>query len=234
MNPDTLVTVHCYAGDAQLVKRAMPYYKHHGCPVLVLSPVDSPVVLPNIECAHAGNRAYIGQMSLDRQRAHLEILANRPEKYFLMNDSDSFCVSKQIDTRLYENCESAVWSNEVTEPRPHVSPYPKIAMQPPYFITRDNIRRLLHVAPAIGIHPITQYIDWWFLALTCEAGLRHRPFTDLEHASKFPPFTGTEPWKTLEYRIRHMNTTMMHPIKTAWQVALCVKARRFYERTPHS
>jgi hypothetical protein len=157
----------------------MPLYKHHGSRVLVLSPEDSPVRLRGVECQQAGKAAYFGQDSLDRQRAHLRILAERSETYFLLNDADSFCLSQEIPRYLYEQSDK-VWSNEVAEERPHPSPYPKIGMHPPYFLRRDTIQRMLRVAdrPEVRAHPLTPYIDWYMLALTCEAGLEHDRYPD--------------------------------------------------------
>jgi len=176
MNDNTLVVVHCYAGDAQRVLNFMPCYLHHECPVIIMSPEDSKVEFTGIICRHAGRRAYIGQESLDRQRLHLQMALEYPYDYFLLNDSDSFCVSPEIPKYLYEESGGVVWSGEVTEPRPHESPYPKIAMQPPYFLNRESLKRMLAVAdkPQVRAHSVTPFIDWYMLALTCEAGLRPR------------------------------------------------------------
>lgn len=180
MRSGTLVVVHCYQGDSDLVKRHMPLFKHHGAPVLVLSPQDSPVKIRGVECVSAGGRGYYGQVSLDRQRAHLQLLLRQPYDYFLLNDADSFCISPTIPRYLYEDSSDVVWSNEVGEWRPHRSPYPKIGMHPPYFLRRDTIAKLLSVAdrPEVRAHPITPFIDWYMLALTCEAGLQHKSYPD--------------------------------------------------------
>lgn len=175
---DTLVVVHCYAGDAHLVEAYLPQYLHHGCKVLILSPEDAPVRIehPGVECRQAGQAAYFGQASLDRQRLHLELLLEYPHRYYLLNDADSMCLSAEIPAYLYGST-GTVWSNEVRETRPHPSPYPKIAMQPPYFMDRDTLARLVAV-PYIEAHPITPYIDWLMVALVSEAGLEHRSFPD--------------------------------------------------------
>jgi hypothetical protein len=185
--------------------------------------------------SHAvGKRAYIGADSWTRQHEHLKFLLSLPQKYFLIHDADSLCLSAVIPQKLYDESEGTLWSNEVTEPRPHASPYPKIAAQPPYFLTRDSIHRMLQASPRVPVHPITPYIDFAMLAWACEAGLKHRAFTELEHPSNyvFRP-TGDDPnicaWQQLDYRIRYMGTTMVHPIKTPEQLALCVEARKFYE-----
>jgi hypothetical protein len=231
---DTVVAVCCYLGDAALVERAMPVHLAHECPVVILSPSDSPVAIPGARCHLAGKRAYIGAESWTRQHEHLKILLSYPQKYFLIHDADSLCLSAKIPDRLYANAEDTLWSNEVTEPRPHASPYPKIAAQPPYFLTRESIQRMLLASPRVPVHPITPYIDFAMLAWACEAGLKHRAFTELEHPNDYVfRAVGDDPvmsaWQQLDYRIRYMGTTMVHPIKTDWQLELCVGARKFYE-----
>lgn len=190
---DTLVVVHAYAGDAALVEAFLPQYRHHDCDVLVLSPEDAPVVIEGVECRSAGKRGYYGQDSLDRQREHLRILLEYPHRWFLLNDSDSMCLSPQIPAYLYESGD-VVWSNEVREYRPHASPYPKIALQPPYFLTRGAIERMLAVGP-IEAHPITPFVDWMMLALVCEAGLEHRSYPD---GRSFPAWRHTHIPETKE------------------------------------
>ena len=234
MNEDTLISIHCFQGDAALVERAMPIHLAHKCPVVVLSPSDSPVIIPGAESRFAGKRAYIGADSWTRQHEHLKILLSYPQKYFLLNDADSFCVSAKIDPRLYAGAYNTLWSNEVTEPRPHSSPYPKIAAQPPYFLTRESIQKILEASPRVAVHPITPYIDYAMLAWSCEAGLEHRAFTELEHQNRYI-FRATESdperaaWQQLDYRIRYRGTCFCHPIKTDWQVNMCREAREFYE-----
>lgn len=175
MNEDTLVSVHCYQGDADLVREFMPQYRHHGCPVVVLSPADSPVQISGVECRSAGKRGYFGQDSLDRQREHLKLLLTYPQNYFLLNDADSFCLSPELPAYLYRH-ENVLWSNEVREGRPHASPYPKLGVHPPYFLTRATIEQMLTVN--VPAHPITPFIDWYMLALACESGVGHAAFPD--------------------------------------------------------
>jgi hypothetical protein len=182
-NPRTLISIHCWAGDKENVEWSLPVHLRHKRPILVLSPEDSPVEIddPMVECASAGERAYYGQKSLDRQRKHLEYLLTQPYDYFLMNDADSMCLSPVIPQYLYlpENRE-VLWSNEVGDWRDHPSPYPKVALQPPYFCHRSVIEKMLTVADldAVRAHSVTPYIDWYMLALAEEAGVTHRSFPD--------------------------------------------------------
>lgn len=229
MNTDTICAVCCYQGDADLVARALPVHLAHGVPVIVLSPEDSPVRFPGILCHNAGKRAYIGEDSWTRQIAHLKTLLCYPYKYFLLNDADSFCVSAKIPEQLYWKPEGMFWSNKVPEPRPHSSPYPKIAAHPPYFLTRTSMEKLIESSKRVPVHPITPYIDFAMLAWACEAGLQLRAFAELEDFSKAPDYTGDDPWERLDYRIRHTGACFCHPIKTQAQLDLCINARKFYE-----
>ena len=173
-NPGVLVTVHCYQGDADNVRSWLPLYLHHGRPVLVMSPEDSPVVIdhPQVQNHSAGPRAYVGQKSMDRQRAHLEYLAKQPYDWFLMNDADSVCLSPDLPEFLFER-DDALWSLHANEWRKHSSPYPKIGLHPPYFCSKKVIKKLLTAAdlPQVRAHEVTPFIDWYMLALACESGV---------------------------------------------------------------
>jgi hypothetical protein len=179
MNPDTLVVVHCYAGDRQVVVDKLPVFQRHRRPVLILSPADSQVVIntPGVECRTGGVRGYFGQGSLDRQRIHLKMLLDTPYQWFFLNDADSMCVSRELPGYLYGSHDT-LWANVVREPRPHDgAPYPKIALHPPYFAHRDVIARMVAVGQ-IKAHPITPYIDWLMMALAVEAGVHYQTFPD--------------------------------------------------------
>lgn len=226
---ETLIAVCCYQGDAAQVRSQMPSHTRTGHPVVILSPEDSRVVIPGHINRHAGRAAYIGPESLSRQLHYFEILLGYPHEYFLLHDSDSMMLSAEVPERLYQESEETIWSNEIEEPRPHASPYPKLAFQPPYFLDRDSMARMLNVAGKVPVHPITPYVDWFMNALSFEAGLKHRAFTELEHESRGPKPWQMTPWSQLDYRIRFMGTNFVHPIKTQSQVQLCREARKFYE-----
>src|SRR6185295_10153751 len=159
-NPRTLIVIHCWQGDQELVENALTVHLRHMRPVLVLSPEDSPVEIndPHVTNHSIGKRAYFGQDSLDRQKLHLEYLLTLDYEYFLLNDADSMCLAPNIPSYLYlpEN-RGVLWSNEVRDWRNHPTPYPRIACQPPYFMHRSVIEKLLTVAdsPAVAAHPIT-------------------------------------------------------------------------------
>lgn len=183
MNENTLVAVCGYEGDAHQIRNLMPYYQHHQCPVLVLSPDDSPIMArnPQIWTRTGGKRAYIGQESLDRQAKHLQILLEYPFKHFLVNDSDSVCLSPRLPDYLYKG--DILWSNEVSDAFHDRSndpgyKYPRIAFQPPYFMSRKVIQQLLSVADKVKANPTTPFIDWCMMAWAIEAGTQHASFPD--------------------------------------------------------
>lgn len=236
MNEDTLISVHCYAGDADLVRRALPIHMAHGRPVVVMSPVDSSVTVYGIgvSCVSSGKRAYIGADSWTRQHEHMKLLLSYPAEYFLLNDADSFCVSAKIPDGYYARAEGAIWAGIIEESRPHRSPYPKLALHPPYFLSRDSMHRMLVASARVSIPQETPYIDHAMLAWACEAGLSLHAHAELQHDSPVTFSSDTPPevrcWQELDHRIRHTGMVMMHPIKTQEQLQLCVGARKFYER----
>lgn len=176
MNEDTLVAVCCYAGDGTLVKANVGLYTHHGCPVVILSPEDSPVIIAGHNYRHGGKRAYVGQDSLDRQRLHLELLLEFPEKYFLINDADSACLSPRLPDYLYAEPD-IVWSMVAVDddPDPYTDPeLPHVAFQPPYFLSRTTIERMLAAAPHVVTDPRLPNIDHYMVQLTYAAGLQWR------------------------------------------------------------
>lgn len=218
MNESTLITFHCYQGDQAQVEFLLPEARKHGCHIVVFSPEDSKVVIPGVECRHAGKRAYIGQVSLDRQRYHLSMILEHPQQFYLMNDADSCCLSPEIPRRLYDNSADTIWSNEVTEPRPHLTPgLPKIAMQPPYFVSRTTLYKFL-TAPIVPEHPITPYIDWWMLAQTYSAGLKHRNYSELDTDPPLDPDMDESSPDFVRFKERIRRDGMWHPVKSVGQL----------------
>lgn len=181
LNPDTLVVVHCYAGDRQQVLDLLPVYEHHECPIVIISPDDSPVrdIGPHI-CETAGKRAYIGQDSWDRQYLQLKRLLKYPQKWFLLNDSDSFCVTPKLPEFLYRD-DNVVWSNEVDDfrkdmpefgPQFHL-PLAQIAMQPPYFLSRKALQAIVDNTENMQACPVCPFIDWWWVPACDKGHVKH-------------------------------------------------------------
>ena len=220
---DTRVAVCCYTGDAGQVVADLPAYLHHDCPLTILSPEDSKVDIVSregITCRFGGKRAYTGQDSLDRQAEHLRLLLEFPENSFLIHDADSFCLDPLIPQYLYD-AQDAVWSNQVYDGIPDHQPYfpegwPHVAFQPPYFMTRKIIERLLAVKddPACRASPMMPFIDFYMVQLTITAGLPWARFMDcLSHTVRYPvrDFAG--------------NAVMVHSVKDPRAVQSLIKIR---------
>ncbi len=190
LNPDLLVTCHCYSGDRNQVLELLPYFEHHQAPIVIVSPVDSQVhkIGPHI-CRVAGGVGYTGQVSWDRQYLQLAALLDYPQKWFLLNDSDSFCVLQKLPDYLFED-DNIVYSNEVNDfrkpgeswqglppwPKDYHKGFPLIAMQPPYFLSRAALEKIVKHAKGLKACPITPFIDWWWIPAIYAAKVKHKPF----------------------------------------------------------
>jgi hypothetical protein len=222
LNPDTAVAVFGYNGDAHQILTLLPYYLHHKCPVVVFSPTDAPIHRTDsatLKFRHGGRRAYIGQESLDRQVIHMKMLLREfPQKYFLFNDSDSVCLSPKIPAHLYNDI---VWSNEVSDAmhdhkRADDYPWPHLAFQPPYFLSRENVQAWIDAADTVKADPNTPFLDWAFMAWTIYAKLRHAQFADPHGASigVSCPTRGYDPGtNAMENAVRHHRAIFLHSIK---------------------
>lgn len=240
VNPDTLVSVHGYAGDANQVKFMMPYYRHHGCPVVVMSPTDSPILEkvigahPDVTYENGGSRAYTGQLSLDRQIAHLEMLLKHKQRYFLMNDADSVCLSPQLPKYLYDEPD-VLWSQVVSDEmhiRPDPAyPWPRLAFQPPYFCSREVVEKLLSVARDIKAEPQTPFIDWCMMAWAVGAQI---PYKSYHNGVSCPTWTGGrlyhEGIRLMEGMVQNHGTIFLHSIKSLDVLLVMAKARLRYKK----
>lgn len=179
-----MVSVHGYEGDKNQIQELLLAYEHHECPVVILSPTDSQIhgIGPHI-CRVGGLRAYTGQKSLDRQWAQMKILLEYPFDFYLMNDSDSFLITKEIPQYLYDRSDT-FFSNEVDDfrvtmpqfgPNFH-KPLPQLAYQPPYFMSRITLERLVAVSHKIIACPTCPFIDWGMVQVCYEAGVKHARF----------------------------------------------------------
>jgi hypothetical protein len=231
MNENTLVVACGYAGDAHQVRQNMPLYVHHECPVVVMSPEDSPIDITtdNVKSRHLGKRAYIGAESLERQRLHLEAALEYKADHFLFNDSDSFCLSTKIPDYLYREPD-VVWSNLViddvhTHQRPKDYTFPQIAFQPPYFLSRKTIEKMLAVAKSIVVDPITPFIDHYMVQLAVAANLPYRGFADGVSCGTTVPETGlphTIGSTIVGDHIKDRGACMIHSVKHIDVVHMCV------------
>lgn len=224
MNENTLVAVSAYAGDQHQVETNLPVYLHHECPVLILSPEDAPITDvkdPRVCFRQAGKKGWIGTHTLERHLLFLKILLEYPQEFFLFNDADSICISPEIPKYLYAYPE-IVWSNEVWDTNPAPSFLPKIALQPPYFLSRKNIEGMIACAGSLPISyytepespkgwPLpfpTECIDHYMLQLACGYG-QHSTYRDgasFETASEIG-------LNEMARRVR-TGTVMIHQVKT--------------------
>jgi hypothetical protein len=220
MNEDTLVVVHCYAGDEHQVRAFLPEYLHHGCPVLVLSPEDAPVQIdhPYITCRSAGKACYIGRDALERQREHLKIIDEFPQSWFLLHDSDSVCVTPELPSYLYRD-PSIVYGNEVDALyyiRPHGATAEEqrlfnFTYQPPVFLSHDALKKMLAVADEAmaEVPAYAQMIDYWFAALARHAGLTIRPY----YGNVSRPIWTFDEAVFVRSMIERQKTVMIHSVK---------------------
>lgn len=178
-----LVSVHGYAGDQTQIENAMPFFLHHyDAPVVIMSPVDSPILqvkaAPTVICRQAGKRAYVGPLSLTRQLLQMKALLDYPYDLFLMNDADSVCISRDIPDYIFREPD-VLWSNEVSDTM-HARrlPYhfPRLAFQPPYVISRKNIERMLMVGKNVRVDATTPFIDWAMMAWAITANMPHKNY----------------------------------------------------------
>lgn len=224
MNEDTRVSVHCYEGDAPNVRdlNEAGLYSHHGCPVTILSPEDSPVVIEGMDCRQGGIRESAGQGSLDRQRRHMEMLLEYPENFFYMNDGDSVCLSPRFPDYLYAE-PNVLWSNLVWNPIPeqqqgygaeyYPGGFPRLAFQPPYFISRAVIERLLTVAddPSVKCNPIMPFIDHYMVQLAVAAKVTWKAFPD---GISYAISTGVGEMERALVEVRHKAMKFVHSVKS--------------------
>jgi hypothetical protein len=201
MNPSTRVSVHCYEGDGHQVRDALELYLHHQRPVTIISPTDSRVVIDGVDCRFAGQRegsietrvfgnepeprvVTAGPVANQRQIEQMKLLLTYPDSFFLMNDADSFCLSPQLPHYLYDR--DIIWCNYVEDPlgdnRPGYDGYPPefpfFAMQPPYFLSRAAMEKLIAVSGSIVPNKIMPWIDHFMLQLAFAAGITVHRFKD--------------------------------------------------------
>lgn len=201
MNKDTRVSVHCYEGDGHQVRDALQLYLHHQCPVTVISPEDSRVVIdhPGIECRFAGKREGSvihvkipaepverivtgGPIANQRQVEQMKLLLTYPESWFLMNDADSFCLSPEISRYLYDE-NKKIWCGVAPDPNEpayegYPADFPHFALQPPYFMHRSLIEKMVAVAPQLIYHEKQPWIDHFMTHMAYAAKVSFQNFRD--------------------------------------------------------
>ena len=226
MNEHTLVAVAGYTGDAHQIRAFLPVYEHHQCPVIITSPEDSPITEmgPHI-CRSKGLRAYIGIESLRRQVLHFEVLLSYPWRYCLFNDSDSACLSPEIPRYVYES--DVLWSNEVSDmchQRPATYKLPRLAFQPPYFMSRNVMTQMWRSAKT---HPVTDlqtpYIDWVMMFIAHSGKIPHLGYRNGASA----PTNNYEPGRAMMRElVKDHGIVFVHSIKTGEVMNELVECRK--------
>jgi hypothetical protein len=216
---------------------------HHQCPIAVLSPVDSPIgalqvsVRREVSFRSAGKRAYIGQDSLDRQRLQMELLLRHyPQAWFLMNDSDSVCLSPKIPDYVYQD-PNIVWSNIVDDSSVHplserhkydpAYPWPQLAFQPPYFMHRTAVEKIVAVADSVKADIRSPFIDWCMMAWTVRAGLAYKGFPDGASCSTSADPHGLQLMTEL---VREKGKIFVHSVKSIEPLLAIARARLAYKQ----
>lgn len=211
MNKRTLVSVHGYLGDAHQIKNNLPLYEHHKCSVVIFSPDDSKIekMGPHI-CRFGGKRQYIGAESLQRQQIQMKMLLDYPFDWFLLNDSDSFCITPEIPRYLYKE-RGILWSNEVSDAmhtRPTGYPWPQLAFQPPYFCSREVIEILTKAT--VAPDPKTPFIDWVMQAWATQTKCPHKNYAD----GMSCPTSDQNSASVMSEHVLNHGKVMLHSIKT--------------------
>lgn len=225
MNPDTRVAVCGYAGDQHQIVDLMPLFRHHECPITVLSPDDSPVVIPGVDCRTAGKRCYIGWDGVLRMQAQLRVLLTYPENHFFINDSDSFCLSPELPAILYEE-PNTVWSaligNGVPAQQPGFAPgMPRVAFHPPWFLSRPTIETLLSVD--VAPNEFLPFIDYWMVEAAVKSGLTYKALP----GSMSVPFASHEPSHNFALdAVANHGFTFIHSVKCMAHALPILKARK--------
>lgn len=227
-NPaNVLVTVHGYFGDQHQIRHGLHVNEAHGCPIVIFSPIDSPITKmgPHI-CRAVGKRAYIGPLSLERQRLHLKAMLEYPFEYFLANDSDSYCLAPQIPKYLFE--EDVLWSNEVSDMMHHRDmtkyKWPRLAFQPPYFMSRSIVERLVEAAPTVECDPQTPFIDWCMMSWAIAGDIPHKNFRDGISC----PSTTSDGFNLMRRMVRIEGKVMVHSVKHHAVLHRLQEERKFF------
>jgi hypothetical protein len=170
MNPSTRIVVSCFSGDKQQIEQSLDLWLHHGCPVTFMSPEDAPVKIVHggVDNQHAGQRARSGPIAHARQLVYFQLLLSYPEKFFLINESDSFCLDPKIPSYLYDE-PGTFWCNKDESPQ---------------FMSRDSIEQMLGVA--YRVRATVEWNDRYMIALARAANIPVKNF----RASVLGPISG--------------------------------------------
>jgi hypothetical protein len=154
-----------------------------------------------------------------------------------MNDSDSVCLSPKIPDYVYQD-PNIVWSNMVDDSGVHPMaerlkvapgyPWPQLAFQPPYFMHRTAIEKIVAVADSVKADPRTPFLDWAIMAWTVKAGLAYKGFPDGASCATCPELpAGLE---IMERLVREEGKIFVHSVKTLPPLMAIARARLAYKQ----
>jgi hypothetical protein len=223
MNPNTRISVHCYAGDGRQVHEMLAHHLSHECPITILSPDDSRVEITQhgVDSRFGGLQQSLGELSIQRQREHMKILLTYPENFFLMHDADSICLSPKLPAYLYEEPDT-LWSNVVWNENQSErdasdrEKLPHLAFQPPYFASRRTLEALL--ATSFPYHDqFDGFIDHFMMYAAVEAGIMWKGFPG--GVSAAISVNNTNELQRAHVAVRHRGSVFVHGVKTPrfWQ-----------------
>lgn len=207
-NPGVRVVVCGYSGDSQQIVDGLPFYLHHGRPVSVFSPSRSPVpIIAGVDnaVAEGHDRGQSGAAAQARHLEYLRMALRYPDKFFLMHEADSFCITPKIP----EYDPEVFWGNKIIDPWGHLSP------QAPWFFHRDVAQKLIDAAPNVTFDPARVWVDHYLQQLADEAKVEVRRFPD----GCCCPMTEGE-GKRIGIVHARSGHRMMHSVKDAGVVAM--------------
>ena len=229
----TLIVVQGYSGDQARIEHFLPQWTHHELPVLLLSPIDAPVHIahPQVTCRTAGPNDYNGELSVERYKQQIAAIADYEADWYMLNESDSFCLTPSVPEYLYGDPEvvRANYANPWDWILMHDDPEPMrtlmthdTAMQAPWWFSRQALLRMIEVADAAwdGCPPYAKFIDWWFHHAPHLAGLRHESYG---FGGVTWPITGAEGAAAIKHCILG-GAVMVHGVKDEVALAGVLKA----------
>lgn len=237
MNENTGIFVSAYAGDKHQVENNLSCYLQHQCPVIILSPSNAPITEVSdsrVHCLWMGDAGWAGPQTLVRHRLFLQAMLSFDFQWYLMHDSDSVCLSPELPEYLYAEKRMA-WSNEVRDLNTGTSYLEKIAVQPPYFFSREVLAALLVAAenPPVSYYgeltgdPIpTGCIDHYHWQLTAGSGTPHFNF----HSGASWETTSDVGLTEMSRMVREHGTVLIHQVKSAYALDRLLAERREFLR----
>lgn len=170
---ETLVLVQAFAPYRDMVIRHLPFWRRHGCRVVVSSPRNSFCDVPGVECVAHGTEGHVGPGSLDRWKETMLWLAGQDHSFFLMHESDSICLEDEIPLRYYTQSDT-FFSNEAADNA--VPPVQQVFCVAPWFFSHTVLQRFNRAFETVA-YRAPYHGDRWVGQVLEEGGIPHRPFS---------------------------------------------------------